>query len=159
MEKDAGRRSPAAVACATGWGPLRSNASIPEGRIPCSVSRRSASFTRRFRWLRWLLPSWRSCATRRSAAGVRRGQLFGAASANVERVSYSATVFFHLIPGITETSTRLPPGAPLVASPEAPELAAAGRVLLVLFVIRAVLQVRHFRSKRPATGALNIARP
>ena len=90
---------------------------------------------------------------------MRRSQLFGAASANVERVSYSATVFFHLIPGITETSTRLPPGAPLVASPEAPELAAAGGVLLVLFVIGAVLQVRHFRAKRAAAGALNIARP
>jgi len=36
---------------------------------------------------------------------------FGRASRYIETVSYSLTFFFHMIPGFTETSTRLPPGA------------------------------------------------
>jgi hypothetical protein len=73
---------------------------------------------------------------------------FGRFAREVETVSYSATVLFHLIPGITETSTRLPPGAPLVANAEAPELVAATGVLLVLFVIGATVQVRRLRAQR-----------
>jgi uncharacterized membrane protein len=76
---------------------------------------------------------------------ARRGRLFGRWSGNVVMVSYSLTFLFHLIPGITETSTRLPLGAPLLASPEAPELQAASGVLFLLFLIGAVWQVRHFR--------------
>lgn len=87
------------------------------------------------------------------AALARRSTLFGGASANVERVSYSATVLFHLIPGLAESTTRLPPGAPLFASAGAPELAAANGVLFVLFVVGAVLQVRYFRARRAASGA------
>ena len=67
---------------------------------------------------------------------------FGRASRYVETVGYSATFLFNLIPGITETSTRLPPGAPLVPNADAPALQAATGVLLVLFIIVAVLQVR-----------------
>ena len=76
---------------------------------------------------------------------ARRGSLFGGASPHVVTVSYSLTFLFHLIPGITETTTRLPLGAPLLASPEAPELQAAAGVLFLLFLIGAVWQVRHFR--------------
>src|SRR6266446_2140949 len=56
------------------------------------------------------------------AAVAGYSNFFGRASRYVETVSYSATLFFHMIPGITETSTRLPPGAPLLSSPDAPEL-------------------------------------
>jgi uncharacterized membrane protein len=72
--------------------------------------------------------------------------LFGRASRYVETVSYSATFLFHLIPGITETSTRLPLGAPLVANAEAPELQVASAVLLVAFLIGATLQVLRLRA-------------
>src|SRR6267142_3258882 len=48
------------------------------------------------------------------AAVARRSEVFGRASIYVETIAYSLTFFFHLIPGITETSTRLPLGAPLV---------------------------------------------
>jgi uncharacterized membrane protein len=72
--------------------------------------------------------------------------LFGRASRYVETVSYSATFLFHLIPGVTETSTRLPPGAPLVASAEAPELQVAAAVMFVAFLIGATLQVLRLRS-------------
>ncbi|MBO9716136.1 MAG: hypothetical protein J7507_04845 [Pseudoxanthomonas sp.] len=33
-------------------------------------------------------------------------------------LGYSLTLFFHLIPGLTETGTRLPLGAPLFSGPE-----------------------------------------
>ena len=53
-----------------------------------------------------------------------------------------------MIPGITETTTRLPLGAPLLPSPEAPALQQATLVLFVLFLIGATLQVRALRAKR-----------
>ena len=74
--------------------------------------------------------------------------LFGRASRYVETVSYSATFLFHLIPAITETSTRLPLGAPLLASAEAPELQVATAVMFVAFLIGATLQVLRLRALR-----------
>jgi len=80
------------------------------------------------------------------AAG--RTRLFGRASPYVETVSYSATFFFHFIPGFTESLTRLPLGAPVLASQEAPELQAITAVLFVAFLIGAWLQVRRLRFKQ-----------
>jgi uncharacterized membrane protein len=77
------------------------------------------------------------------AAGSR---LFGSASRYVQIVSYSSTVFFHMIPGVTETSTRLPPSAPLVASPDAPVLQVVYLALLVVFLIGSTLQIRWLRA-------------
>ncbi|MES2098756.1 MAG: hypothetical protein V4569_02965 [Pseudomonadota bacterium] len=77
-----------------------------------------------------------------------RTALFGGWSKVVEVVSYSATFLFHWIPAITETSTRLPLGAPLLPNAEAPELARATGVLVLLFVIGAALQVRRLRKQR-----------
>jgi len=72
--------------------------------------------------------------------------LFGAASRYIQAISYSSTIFFHLVPGIVETTTRLPRGAPLVASPEAPVLQGAILVLLVLLIIGLTLQLRWLRA-------------
>ena len=72
---------------------------------------------------------------------------FGAKSAYVSTLCYSITFVFHMIPAVTESSTRLPLGAPLLASPEAPELKAATGVLLVLYVIGAILQVRRLKAQ------------
>src|SRR5256884_9075881 len=74
-------------------------------------------------------------------------QLYGRASPYIETLSYSATFLFHLIPGITETTTRLPLGAPLLPNPEAPALQASTAVLGVLFLIGAALQVRRLRAR------------
>jgi len=63
----------------------------------------------------------------------------------VATVAYSASFLFHLIPAITETSTRLPLGAPLLASAEAPELKAATGVLALLFLAGAAWQVLRMR--------------
>jgi uncharacterized membrane protein len=72
--------------------------------------------------------------------------LFGKFSAYVQAVSYSATFLFHMIPGVTETSTRLPAGKPLFASAEAPGLQAVYGVLLLVFVVGLVWQVRWLRA-------------
>lgn len=72
----------------------------------------------------------------------------GRASPYVETVSYSATFLFHMIPGITETTTRLPLGASLLPNAEAPELQAAAGVMFVLFLIGAALQVRRLRARQ-----------
>lgn len=82
------------------------------------------------------------------AAAAAKTRLFGRTAPFVETVSYSATFFFHLIPAITETSTRLPLGAPLLPNADAPELQAATAVLFVLFLIGATLQVRRLRATR-----------
>ncbi|HAB18763.1 MAG TPA: hypothetical protein PLX89_02615 [Verrucomicrobiota bacterium] len=86
------------------------------------------------------------------AAVAGKSTVFGRASRYVETVSYSATFFFHMIPAVTETSTRLPLGAPLVADRESPSLQAAAGVLFLLFLVGAALQVRQMRA-RPKTAA------
>jgi uncharacterized membrane protein len=83
------------------------------------------------------------------AALAGRGK-FGAASRYVEVVSYSSTFFFHMIPTLVETSTRLPVGAPLVQDREGPELQTATGVLFLLFLIGAGLQVWRLRTRSRA---------
>ena len=80
------------------------------------------------------------------AAIAGRTALLGRASKYVETVSYSLTFFFHMIPGVTETFTRLPAGAPLFAGPEDPALQKVVGVLFVVFLIGAALQVRRLRA-------------
>lgn len=78
---------------------------------------------------------------------ARSTRLFGRAGPAVETVSYSLTFFFHFIPGVTETTTRLPVGAPLIAGHDAPELVVITGVLFIVFVIGATLQVRRLRAR------------
>jgi len=80
------------------------------------------------------------------AAIAGRTAVLGRASKYVETVSYSLTFFFHMIPGVTETFTRLPAGAPLFSSPEDPALQKVVGVLFVVFLIGATLQVRRLRA-------------
>src|SRR5436309_5225615 len=75
-------------------------------------------------------------------------KLYGRASPYIETVSYSATFFFHMIPGVTETTTRLPQGAPLLPNADAPALQVAAGVLFVVFLIGATLQVRRLRARQ-----------
>ena len=79
----------------------------------------------------------------------------GRASAYVETLSYSITLVFHMIPAITETSTRLPLGAPLLPNADAPELKVATGVLLLIYIVGAAFQVRRIRARHAAqAGAL-----
>jgi uncharacterized membrane protein len=86
------------------------------------------------------------------AAVAGNTNLYGRFSRHVETVAYSVTFLFHLIPAITETSTRLPPGHPLLPNADAPELQVAAGVLFVIFLVGATLQVRRLRAL-PASGA------
>jgi uncharacterized membrane protein len=72
---------------------------------------------------------------------------FGRLSRYVATIAYSATFFFHLVPGLTETATRLPLGAPLVSGPDAPDLQKAIGIVFVAFLIGVALQVRQLRGK------------
>jgi len=83
-----------------------------------------------------------------------RTQFYGRWSKVVEVVGYSATFLFHMIPAVTETTTRLPLGAPLLASAEAPALQVATAVMGLLFLIGAYFQVRRLR---PASAAGAVA--
>jgi uncharacterized membrane protein len=86
------------------------------------------------------------------ATVAARTTLFGRVSKYVEVLSYSATFLFHWIPAITETTTRLPLGAPLLSSPDAPALQKATAALLVLFLAGATWQVLKLR--KGATDSL-----
>ena len=77
------------------------------------------------------------------AAVAGRTALFGRASKSIETVSYSLTFFFHMIPGVTETFTRLPAGAPLFSSPEDPALQKVVGAFFAVFVVGAIVQVRQ----------------
>ncbi len=71
---------------------------------------------------------------------------FGRASRYVETVSCTATFLFHMIPAVTETSTRLPLGSPWITDREGPELQAAVGIMFVLFLIGSALQVWRIRT-------------
>lgn len=73
---------------------------------------------------------------------------FGRVSEFVETVGYSLTFFFHIVPGITESATRLPLGNPLASSPDDPHIQMAIGICFVLFLIGAAWQVRTI-AKQP----------
>jgi uncharacterized membrane protein len=75
-------------------------------------------------------------------------QTFGARSRLVATICYTTTLFFHFIPGITETSTRLPVGAPLIASRESPVLAGIIGTVFVIFLVIIVKQVKLLKVKQ-----------
>ena len=85
------------------------------------------------------------------AAVAGRTKAFGAGSRYVETIAYSATFFFHWIPTLVETTTRLPVDAPLVADRDGPELQAATGVLSLLFLAGASLQVMRLKRNSSAS--------
>jgi uncharacterized membrane protein len=72
-------------------------------------------------------------------------KLFGRAGRYIETVSYSLTFFFHMIPGFTESLTRLPAGAPVFSGPDDPTLQKVIGVVFLLFLAGAFLQVMRLR--------------
>ena len=89
-----------------------------------------------------------------AAALAEKRKLFGRWSPYLETVGYSATFFFSLIPGVVETTTRLPLGAPLIKDREGPELQAAMGVLFFLFLVGATVQVLRLRALKQESGCL-----
>lgn len=88
------------------------------------------------------------------AAVAERSGLFGRAAVYVSTLSYSLTYFFHFIPGVTETFTRLPAGRPLFSSPEDPALQPVIGVLFLLFLVGATLQVLRLRAGHKPAGSV-----
>lgn len=78
------------------------------------------------------------------ASKGRFGQGF---SPYLETVAYSMTFFFHLIPGFTESLTRLPLSEPFASGPDDPRLQPIIGVCFLLFLIGTILQVRALRKK------------
>ena len=72
-------------------------------------------------------------------------RLLGRAGRYIETVSYSLTFFFHMIPGFTETFTRLPASAPVFSGPDDPTLQKVIGVVFLLFLVGAFLQVIRLR--------------
>lgn len=75
-----------------------------------------------------------------------RTRLFRASSRIVQALSFSTTILLHLIPGVTEVLTRLPPEHPFVTSYTSPVLKVALLVVLVAFVVGLTLQIRWLRA-------------
>lgn len=70
-------------------------------------------------------------------------------------LAFTLTVYFHFIPGFTETLTRVPIGAPLVSGPQDPLLQKLVGATFLVFLVGMALQVRVLRrgriQLRPAT--------
>jgi len=64
-------------------------------------------------------------------------------------ICYTTGLFFHFIPGLTETFTRVPVGQPLFQSPEDPKLAACVGVIALVFFLIGVSQWRYLRKLAP----------
>ncbi len=81
----------------------------------------------------------------------------GGRSPYIEAVALSLTLYFHFIPGITETSLRFPIGAPLAASTEEPWLKTVVGTLFLVFLVGAWLQVRHLRARHGQSPRASIS--
>lgn len=75
------------------------------------------------------------------------GGVFGRWSRYVQAAAFTTTLFFHMVPGFTETLTRLPLSKPLLPNAEAPELKAITGVLLLIYLAGLALQLRWLRGQ------------
>lgn len=78
------------------------------------------------------------------------GGVFGRWSRYVQAAAFTTTLFFHMVPGVTETLTRLPLSKPLLPNAEAPELKAITGVLLLIYLAGLALQLRWLRGQPAA---------
>jgi uncharacterized membrane protein len=75
----------------------------------------------------------------------QKSKPFGRTSPYIAIVSYSMTFFFHLVPGFTESFTRLPLDAPLATSPDDSLVKMTVGICFVL--IGTILQVLMLRKR------------
>ncbi|MFG6468282.1 hypothetical protein [Roseateles sp. BYS87W] len=84
----------------------------------------------------WLLPRWRAL-----------GRLQPHLQSHLQNFGLSFSFFMLLVPGLNETLTRLPAGAPLATGPDDPVVRGALLAWLLLFVVGFVLQTRAQRRR------------
>jgi uncharacterized membrane protein len=87
-----------------------------------------------------------------AALAAERRSSFGRASRYVGTLGFSLALFLHFIPATVETLTRLPAGAPYLASPEDPKAQPIIGVFFVLFLIGATLQVLRLQRTPVSVG-------
>ena len=90
---------------------------------------------------------------------ARGDKPFGRAAPYIATLSYSFSFFLHTIPGATESLTRLPPGAPVLASADDPRLPQLFAAFSVLYLVGAVLQVRRLRAASRSAAAVGLKSP
>jgi uncharacterized membrane protein len=78
--------------------------------------------------------------------------LVGTVPRPIEVVSYTTTLFLHMIPAINETTTRLPPSAPLAAGPNDPLILVLVGIAFALYIAGATLQVLRLKAVAPAAA-------
>jgi len=84
-----------------------------------------------------------------------RTSVFGRLTRYVETLAYTATLFFHMIPGFVETTTRIPQGKPFASGPDDPALQAILGTVLLLFLGFGAAQVWWLRrGKREPMSAV-----
>lgn len=84
----------------------------------------------------------------------KRARAVAGLSRYVAVLGYSLTLFFHLIPGLTETGTRLPVGNPAFSGPEDPMLKALVGAGFLVYLAGAALQAaRIHRTRRMGAPA------
>ena len=86
---------------------------------------------------------------------AERGLVFGRSAATGATIAYSLSFYFHLIPAVTETSTRLPAGAPLFASADAPLLMLIYALLFAGFLFGVRVQLRQAPGQRAGSLRVN----
>ncbi|MDB5860322.1 MAG: hypothetical protein JWQ76_4011 [Ramlibacter sp.] len=72
-------------------------------------------------------------------------RVFGPRWRYVVIVSYTLTLFFHMIPGLTETFTRLPSSSPLFTGPDDAALQSALAVMFAIFLAGICWQIYRAR--------------
>jgi len=80
-------------------------------------------------------------------------RLFGGTWPSVQTVAFSLTLFFHMIPGVTETFTRLPVGRPFFTGPDDPDLQMVVGVLFLIFLVGSAYQVWWLRGASRSQAA------
>jgi hypothetical protein len=81
---------------------------------------------------------------------------FGRFSLHVETFCMTCSLFISLIPGINETLTHVPPANPVAANMDAPIIKNSLLVLLIIFIVGVILQLRRIKVAAPgAKGVIS----
>jgi uncharacterized membrane protein len=74
--------------------------------------------------------------------------VLGRLSGYLKTVSYTTTFLFHMVPGVTESLTRLPISQPILSSADAPEFKPLYGVLFAAYFIGLAWQIHWLRTHK-----------
>lgn len=90
---------------------------------------------------------------------AERGVAAGGWRRYLATLGYTLTLFFHMIPGFTETLVRLPQGRPWASGPDDPRLVPLIGAVFGVYLLLMLWQAWRLRRVRPATAAVQAAEP